>query len=430
MLSSNYLKKIEKKAVEIYRKLELQIIEEIAERIEKVGYANTVVINNAKIAQEMGVLYKDIIKMVASYNNKSYDEIKKIFEQAGIKTLKNDDKIYKKAGLNPISIKQNKSMLQILLANIKKTHGNLSNLCLTTANTAQKQFYDIINQLHMEVITGVKSYSNAINNKMKNLNNQGIYVTYPSGHRMNLESAAKMNILTSVNQTCGKLQLMRAEELGWDLMEITAHSGARPQHKIWQGKIVSLSGKSEYLSLDDIGYGTITGFKGVNCRHDWMPYYEGSTRTYNDDELDDLIISTNDDKNDIIIKEKRNNYNVYSITQQQIDNICNNELKNINFVCKPKYNPRIKDNGRTKYIDYPWGECKEIIAIEIGKQSKNTKEFLIDTLLHEKLEAKIVFINTNKYRKIKLMNDIERHKYINKVITKYFNMKGWNNGNR
>lgn len=73
--------------------------------------------------------------------------------------------------------------------------------------------------------------------------------------------------------------------MGWDLMEITAHSGARPEHAMWQGKIVSRSGKKGYLSLRDIGYGEATGFKGINCRHDWYPYYKGSTRTYNSKQL-------------------------------------------------------------------------------------------------------------------------------------------------
>ena len=94
-----------------------------------------------------------------------------------------------------------------------------------------------------------------------------------------------MNIVTSVNQTCGQLQETRANELGWDLMEITAHSGARPSHTEWQGKIISLSGQKGYLSKDDIGYGEATGFKGVNCRHDWYPYYKGSTRAYTQKEL-------------------------------------------------------------------------------------------------------------------------------------------------
>ena len=94
-----------------------------------------------------------------------------------------------------------------------------------------------------------------------------------------------MNIVTSANQMCGKLQEMRADEMGWDLMELTAHSGARPEHAEWQGKIVSRSGQKGYLSLDDIGYGEPTGFKGVNCRHDWYPYYKGSTKTYTQKQL-------------------------------------------------------------------------------------------------------------------------------------------------
>lgn len=102
---------------------------------------------------------------------------------------------------------------------------------------------------------------------------------------MSLESAVRMNIITGVNQTCGKLQELRADEVGWDLMELTAHSGARPSHASWQGKIVSRSGQKGYLNLDDIGYGTATGFKGVNCRHDWYPYYKGSSRTYTQEQL-------------------------------------------------------------------------------------------------------------------------------------------------
>ena len=70
-------------------------------------------------------------------------------------------------------------------------------------------------------------------------------------------------------------------------MEITAHGGARPDHASWQGKIVCIEGKRKgYLTLTDIGYGTATGFKGVNCRHDWYPFVEGiSTRAYTDKQL-------------------------------------------------------------------------------------------------------------------------------------------------
>lgn len=286
MLTQGDFINIEKQASALYESLELEIIEAIATRIAKVGYANTVVLNNIRIAQEIGILYQDIITLVAKYNNTSYEKVAKIFEESGAKTLDRDDFIYKEAGLNPVPIKQSRSIMQMMSATIEKTAGNLQNLVMTTANTAQTQFYNAMNKAYMEVSTGVKSYSQSILGAIDNISSQGATITYPSGRNMSLESAVRMNIITGVNQTCGKLQELRADELGWDLMELTAHSGARPSHASWQGKIVSRSGKKEYLSLDDIGYGTATGFKGVNCRHDWYPYYPGSASTYTQEQLD------------------------------------------------------------------------------------------------------------------------------------------------
>lgn len=87
-------------------------------------------------------------------------------------------------------------------------------------------------------------------------------------------------------------------------MEVTAHAGARPEHAEWQGKIYSRSGKSKkYPSLKDkTGYGTGPGLGGWNCRHSMFPFYEGSTRAYTDEELEELKhinenIKLNDNKN-------------------------------------------------------------------------------------------------------------------------------------
>ena len=285
MLTEKDFINIEKQANSIYSNLELQIIEEIATRIANFGYANTVVINDIKIAQEMGILYQDIVELVAEYNNTSYEEVNRIFTEASETSLSYDDEIYKEAGLDPKPLAQSESIKQIMNAAIQRTSGNLQNLCMTTANTAQTQFYNAINSAYMFTSTGVKSYTQAILDEIKNISKQGAIIQYPSGARRSVESAVRMNVITAINQNCGKLQELRADELGWDLMEITAHSGARPEHARWQGKIVSRSGQKGYLSLDDIGYGKATGFKGVNCRHDWYPYYKGSVKTYADEQL-------------------------------------------------------------------------------------------------------------------------------------------------
>ena len=285
MLTEKDFIKIEKQAIGIYQNLELQIIEEIATRIANFGYANTVVLNDLRIAQEMGYLYEDIIRLVAEYNNTTVEEVNRIFYEAGEKSLKFDNKIYKEAGLQPLPLQQSESIKQIMNATIIRTAGNLQNLCMTTANTAQTQFYNAINKAYMETSTGVKSYTQAIIDVIKDIGKQGAIIEYPSGAKRSIESAVRTNVITAVNQNCGRLQETRANEMGWDLMELTAHGGARPEHARWQGKIVSRSGQKGYLSLDDIGYGEVTGFKGINCRHDWYPYYKGSSRTYSKEQL-------------------------------------------------------------------------------------------------------------------------------------------------
>ena len=78
MLTEQDFLNIEKQAINLYSDLELEIIEEIATRIASVGYANTVVLNDIKIAQEMGLMYQDIVELVANYNNTSYEKVAEI----------------------------------------------------------------------------------------------------------------------------------------------------------------------------------------------------------------------------------------------------------------------------------------------------------------------------------------------------------------
>lgn len=288
MLTEKDFKLIEKQANKLYGDLELEIIQEIAERIANVGYANTVVYNNAMILQETGVMYQDIINMVANYNETSASQIQKIFETAGVKSLKYDDTIYRLAGLNPKGLSV--SMVQLISATARSTHNNLSKLTLTTANTSQTQFLSAMNKAYMEVSTGAKSYSQSIIDTVKDISKSGAYIEYPSGQRRSIESAVRMNILTSVNQASGRLQELRAEEMGWDLVEVSAHGGARPEHAQWQGKVYSLKGLTKgYKTLEEgCDYGSVTGLCGVNCRHTFFPYYKGSTRTYTNRELKQL----------------------------------------------------------------------------------------------------------------------------------------------
>lgn len=94
------------------------------------------------------------------------------------------------------------------------------------------------------------------------------------------------------------MQLQLADELGSDLVETTAHAGARPSHVVWQGQVFSLSGKNpKYPDFRSAtGYGTGAGLCGWNCRHSFFPYFEGAGHAYTSDQLrsyEDKSISYN-----------------------------------------------------------------------------------------------------------------------------------------
>ena len=103
-----------------------------------------------------------------------------------------------------------------------------------------------------------------------------------------------MNVVTGVNQTALRLQDTLADEMDSDLVETTAHSGARPSHAKWQGKVFSRSGKSgKYPDFrKETGYGTGPGLGGWNCRHSFHPYFDGMVRTYGAEELKQMEAKT------------------------------------------------------------------------------------------------------------------------------------------
>lgn len=130
----------------------------------------------------------------------------------------------------------------------------------------------------------------------------------------------------------------------------------------------------------------------------------------------------------IELKNKSAKTNRFPTTQENIDRLIDEDMSEIKFTKRPQYNSRIRDNGKTTIREYSDGSVKEIIKVEIGKQDKSSAEFLEDTILHEELEARIAIRSkySDRYKQLYRMNDVNRHKYINKVIEKYFLLRGWN----
>lgn len=283
--------------IALYQQLEDDILSAVIRRILKMGYVSEASKHQLEVLQAAGLLYDDIVQLIADRTDACTAQVKALFEDAGVQTVEIDNSLHEAAGALPIDIRQDSSTRQVLEAGYKKTLGTMQNLVRTTATQTQTAFIQTCDRIYMQVSSGAFSYQEAIMNALRALADTGATVSYPTGHTDRMDVAVRRCVLTGVGQTAAAVSLRQAEDAGCYLMEITAHSGARPDHAEWQGQLVTITGKDagkiidglRVFTLSEIGYGSGEGFKGWNCRHNWHAYYPGfSTPNYTPEELKKL----------------------------------------------------------------------------------------------------------------------------------------------
>ena len=283
--------------IALYQQLEDDILSAVIRRILKMGYVSEASKHQLGVLQAAGLLYDDIVQLIADRTDACTAQVKALFEDAGVQTVEMDNSLHEAAGALPIDIRQDSSTRQVLEAGYKKTLGTMQNLVSTTATQTQTAFIQTCDRIYMQVSSGAFSYQEAIMNALRALADTGATVSYPTGHTDRMDVAVRRCVLTGVSQTAAAVSLRQAEDAGCYLMEITAHSGARPDHAKLQGQLVTITGKDagkiidglRVFTLSEIGYGSGEGFKGWNCRHNWHAYYPGfSTPNYTPEELKKL----------------------------------------------------------------------------------------------------------------------------------------------
>ncbi|MEG0179354.1 MAG: phage minor capsid protein, partial [Oscillospiraceae bacterium] len=228
MLTPEYLEHCADDIIELTNKLEETIMRDIARRLVKNGGVTASAKWQIDTVKESGLLYEDIISQVSAFANTTEPYTKALFEDAGVTSVDFDNTIYKAAGLEPISLRKSPAAMQVLLAGLKKTNNLISNLTKTTANGAQRLYIEVAALAEMQIESGAFDYASAIKNAIRNAAKDGAFVVYPSGHRDRIDVAIRRAVLTGVGQTAAEISLSSANDMGCDLVETSAHAGARP----------------------------------------------------------------------------------------------------------------------------------------------------------------------------------------------------------
>lgn len=190
--------------------------------------------------------------------------------------------------------------------------GKVQPAAIAAANVYQQ----VLDEASVAVQSGATDYNTVIAEATRDLADHGLVtVDYDSGHVDRADVAARRAIMTGVNQLNSHFREQNTEFLGTDLVEVSAHLGARNtgtgyfNHADWQGKVYRWKklqqpgtitpgiprselkqSKGNYPDFETVcGYGQGGGILGWNCRHSYFPFIEGiSERTYTDDELEKM----------------------------------------------------------------------------------------------------------------------------------------------
>ena len=317
MLPPSYLDQMPDAFVQLWQQVEDAILQDVARRIGKMDAVTPTANWQLWRYQQTEAVRNDVVKLLAKYTGKSETAIRKLLLQAATEAMEREDAIYYHYDMEPPPFEENAALNNLLDAGARQTCGTWQNLTATTANTVTGAFERTLDAAWLKVGTGAFDYKTAVKQAVDSLADDMPMVTYPSGHTDSIEVAARRAILTGVNQTTGKLQVARMDEMGCEFVETTAHGGARPSHAEWQGRRFHRGGAVDYKGRHypdfeaATGYGPGAGLCGWNCRHTFFAVFPelGDPPQWTQEQLRELNARN--------IEWNGKKYTAYEISQMQ-----------------------------------------------------------------------------------------------------------------
>lgn len=216
---------------------------------------------------------------------------------------------------------QREERIQKLLEKLAKeiseqTRGRMSNLANTTV--VSEGYIKAVDEAIIATATGLSSHNEATKEVVKKVGEEGMTVTYSSGHKQSLESAARSNIVTACNQMAQQGSDLVAEETGCDCKEISVHSCPAPDHAPVQGHVLKndqWKRMQEGEDFEDINGKEFKGFRRPigqwNCMHFGMAFDSRYQEPkYTQEQLDQIL-----EQNEKGFEWRGKHYTMYQGTQ-------------------------------------------------------------------------------------------------------------------
>lgn len=312
---------------ELFRALEITLLEETCSRLKASDQLNEVTVQDIRALRSHGIDLKEIEKAIRKTSSISESKLNELLDDVVERNQKYYTELIDLARITQpgtlVSVEDTWAIYEQTkqtLRNITRSMGFLVDAGRTMLPPARAYQWALDNAV-MQVQSGAINYNQAIKTAVKKLADSGLKVVdYESGHRDQIDVAARRAVMTGVNQICSKYTEQSAQYLETPYFEVSAHAGARDKpgaspwssHKDWQGKVYSIRAGDIYPSIYEVcGLGAVDGLEGANCRHRRNVWVEGvSERTYTDNQLEHI-------DNGLGCTFEGKNYTAYEATQEQ-----------------------------------------------------------------------------------------------------------------
>lgn len=241
---------------ELFRGLELKLLREIVDRLKIADNLNEVTVQDIRALRSRGITLDEIKKAIRETSGIGEKKLNALLDDV---VARNQAYYSQMVTLAQVTEPQAYVGEEDIAAIRRQTWAAYRNITtsmgfLVVENgrlkmlEPAKAYHWALDSATLQIQSGAISYTQAIQGTVRQLADSGLKVVdYESGHHNQVDVAVRRAVMTGINQLNQKYREQSMEYLETDLVECTAHLGARNiqhpgepdfvRHDLWQGRV-------------------------------------------------------------------------------------------------------------------------------------------------------------------------------------------------
>lgn len=237
---------------ELYRSLESQLLDEICSRLNLADQLNEVTVQAMRTLRAHGISQQEIERAIRRTTNISEKKLTELLDDVVERNQQYYSELIKIAD---VTAPQTLLSIEDTYAIYEQTRQTFRNITQSMAFLVDngrtllapaRAYQSCLDKAILKIEAGATNYNESIKDAVRELADSGLKtVNYESGHVDSIDVAVRRAVMTGVNALCQRYAEQSMEYLDTNLVEVSAHIGARnidgpngwENHERWQGLV-------------------------------------------------------------------------------------------------------------------------------------------------------------------------------------------------